>query len=282
MAKNKKVFVIDVAKCNGCHSCQIVCKDEHVANDWAPIAKPQPEIGQFWLEVKERVRGTVPKVKVAYRPHLCMHCDQAPCIESCPVTGALYKREDGLVIIDPVKCTGCRLCVDACPYEGVIYFNEDLNIAQKCTGCAHLLDDGWAEPRCADACPTLAIRFLDEAAAQELMAQGQVWRPELKSKVKPRVYYLGLPQKFIAGTVYDPVEEEVVIGASVTLKPATAAAGKAGTPQTIKTDSYGDFWFEGLPDGLYEVEIASGQKSKVFQGLDTAGADINLGDIPLT
>ncbi len=102
----KKVFVIDVAKCNGCHNCQIVCKDEHVGNDWSPIAKPQPDIGQFWLDLTERVRGTVPKVKVAYRPHLCMHCDNAPCIASCPIEGALYQREDGMVIIDAVKCTG--------------------------------------------------------------------------------------------------------------------------------------------------------------------------------
>ena len=129
-----------------------------------------------------------------------MHCDKAPCIESCPVEGALYKREDGLVIVDPVKCTGCRLCVDACPYEGVICFNEDLNIAQKCTGCAHLLDDGWAEPRCADACPTLALKLMDEDEAKELIAKAEVWRPELKDEVKPRVYYLGLPKKFIAGT----------------------------------------------------------------------------------
>ena len=276
MAKSKKVFVIDIAKCNGCHNCQIVCKDEHVGNDWTPIAKPQPDIGQFWLELTERVRGTVPKVKVAYRPHLCMHCDQAPCIEACPVQGALYKRDDGLVIIDPVKCTGCRLCVDACPYERVIWFNEDLNIAQKCTGCAHLLDDGWTEPRCADACPTLAIRFLDEKDAKELMAKAEVWKPELKAKVKPRVHYLGLPKKFIAGTVYDPAEEEVVIGATVTLKPA---AGKA---LTVATDAYGDFWFEDLADGTYDLQIKSGKKVKTFTGLDTAVADINLGDIPLT
>jgi len=272
----KKVFVIDVAKCNGCHSCQIVCKDEHVANDWTPIAKPQPEVGQFWLELTERVRGTVPKVKVAYRPHLCMHCDKAPCMESCPITGALYKRDDGLVIIDPVKCTGCRNCVDACPYD-VIFFNEDLNIAQKCTGCAHLLDDGWSEPRCADACPTLAIRLLDEDEAQELVAAGEVWKPELKDEVAPRVYYLGLPKKFIAGTLYDPVEEEVVIGAACTL---TATPG--GATLTTQTDSYGDFWFEGIDDGTYDLEIKSGAKVLVFPGLDTTAADINLGDIPLT
>lgn len=271
----KKVFVIDVAKCNGCYNCQIVCKDEHVGNDWTPIAKPQPEIGQFWIQLTEKVRGTVPKVKVSYRPHLCMHCDEAPCIEGCPIEGALYKRDDGLVIIDTVKCTGCRACVDACPYD-VIFFNEDLNIAQKCTGCAHLLDDGWVEPRCADACPTLALRLMDEDEAKELISKAEVWKPELKDKVQPRVYYLNLPKRFIAGTVYDPVEEEVIIDATCTLKPA------GGEVQIVNTDSYGDFWFEGIPAGVYDLEIKSGGKTKVFTGLDTAIEDINLGDIALT
>jgi Fe-S-cluster-containing dehydrogenase component len=106
------------------------------------------------------VRGTVPKVKVAYRPHLCMHCDKAPCIEACPVEGALYKRDDGLVIIDPeVHGTELRDLPVWC-----IYFNEDLNLAQKCTGCAHLIDGGeWQTTRCADACPTEAIKFGDES-----------------------------------------------------------------------------------------------------------------------
>jgi tetrathionate reductase subunit B len=271
----KKVFVIDVSKCNGCHCCQIVCKDEHVGNDWSPIAKPQPDIGQFWLELTERVRGTVPKVKVAYRPHLCMHCDNPPCLTACPVPGALYKRDDGLVIIDTVKCTGCRLCVDACPYD-VIFFNENLNLAQKCTGCAHLIDDGWAEPRCADACPTLAIRFLDETEAKDLIARGEVWKPELKDEVQPRVYYLGLPKKFIAGTLYDPVEEEVIIGATVTL------TGRDGGVCTTRTDEYGDFWFEGLRDGVFDLRLETQGSVRLFPDLDTTDRDINLGDIPIT
>ncbi len=63
-----KVFVHDTSICNGCYNCQIACKDEHVANDWTPYAKPQPEIGQFWLKLTENVRGQVPRVKVAYYP----------------------------------------------------------------------------------------------------------------------------------------------------------------------------------------------------------------------
>jgi len=271
----KKVFVIDVSICNGCHTCQFMCKDEHAGNDWSPIAKPQPEIGQFWVKLEEEVRGSVPKVKVAYRPHLCMHCDNAPCMDACRVPGAVYKRDDGLVIIDPIKCTGCRNCVDACPYK-TIYFNEDLNIAQKCTGCAHLIDNGWSEPRCVDACPTLALKFMDEDDAKDLIANAEVWKSELKDKLRPRVYYLNLPKKFIAGTVYDPVEEEVRIGAQCVL---TALDG--GGKYTVSTNNYGDFWFKDLPDGKFKLEINAGGKVKVFDEVDATAADINLGDIPL-
>jgi tetrathionate reductase subunit B len=274
----KKVFVIDLSICNGCYTCQFACKDEHCGNDWSPIAKPQPEIGQFWVHLQEKVRGTVPKVKVSYRPHLCMHCDNAPCMESCPIEGAIYKRDDGLVIIDTEKCTGCRNCVDACPYK-TIFFNEDLNLAQKCTGCAHLLDSGWSEPRCADACPTLALRMLDEddPETKALIAQAEVWKPERKDQDAPRVYYLNLPKKFIAGTVYDPVEEEVFIGATATLRNVAT-----GDTCTVETDAYGDFWFEGLKDAAYDLELKADGKAKTFTGLDTTAADINLGDVPLT
>lgn len=269
----KKVFVIDTTMCNGCYSCQIGCKDEHVVNDWSPIAKPQPEIGQFWLKMNEKVRGTVPKVKVAYRPHICMHCDNPTCKEYCPVEGAIYKRDDGLVIIDPNKCNGCRRCVGVCPYDS-LYFNEDLNIAQKCTGCAHLLDAGWKETRCADNCPTTCIRVMDEDDAKDIIAKAEVFKPELKDKNKPRVYYFGLPKKFIAGTVFDPAIDEVIIGGECKL------TGTGGT-YTATTDHFGDFWFEDLPDGKFKLEIKAGGKTKVFDDLDTTVADINIGDIAL-
>lgn len=273
---SKKVFIIDIDKCNGCHVCQVACKDEHVGNDWAPIAKSQPDTGHFWLKLTQEVRGSVPKVRVAYRPHLCMHCDTAPCMDACPVEGAIYKREDGLVIIDPIKCSGCRNCVDACPYD-VIFFNEELNIAQKCTGCAHLLDDGWKEPRCVDACPTNAIQWMDEIEAKELILQSEVWKPEMKDILMPRVYYMNLPGRFIAGTVYDPIEKEVIIGADCTLEEKGS-----GTVLRVKTDNYGDFWFEDLAEGKFDLQIEKDGRVESFTGLDTAGKDINLGDIPLS
>jgi len=153
-----KVLIIDAGNCTGCTSCVIACKDEYVANDWSPYSKPQPEYGHFWMKLDKMERGSTPRVRVSYRPHLCMHCDNPPCVGACPVN-AIEKRNDGIVLIDPVVCNGCKqlpskLCMDACPY-GVIYFNDDLGIAQKCTFCAHLLDDqGWKlGPRCYDMCP---------------------------------------------------------------------------------------------------------------------------------
>jgi len=272
--RNKmKVFVIDLSICNGCYSCQIACKDEHVSNDWTPYAKPQPDTGQFWVKILEEVRGTVPKVRVAYRPHLCMHCDEAPCIPACR-RNAIYKREDGIVIIDPEKCAGHRNCIDACPY-GVIYFNEDLNIAQKCTSCAHLLDNGWSKPRCADVCPTEAIKFGEESEFTDLIVGAEVIRPELG--LKPRVYYLNIMKRFVAGTVYDPQQKEVVIGAICTLTDT-----RSGEKLTVSTDNFGDFWFKGLPDnGGYNLHIEKDGIVKAFEDISTR-KDVNLGDIPLT
>ncbi len=266
-----KVFVFDTSICNGCYCCQIACKDEHCANDWTPYAKPQPDTGQFWLKLSEHVRGTVPKVKVHYVPALCNHCDAPACQAACPVEGAIYKRDDGLVIIDPEKCTGCADCVSACPYH-VIYMNEAMSIAQKCTGCAHLLDNGWKEPRCVDVCPTLALKFMEESEAQGLIADAEVLHPEHGQK--PRVYYLNVPKKFIGGTVYDPVEKEIIKGATCTLT-------GAGASRIETTDGFGDFWFEDLDVGTYSVEIeAEGFSPKAFVDVST-GEDVNLGDIPL-
>ena len=164
-------------------------------------------------------------------------------------------------------------CVSVCSSHA-IFINEALNIAQKCTGCAHLLDAGWKEPRCVDACPTGALKFLEEAEAADLVADAELPLPQ--EGLEPRVYYRNIPKKFIAGTVYDPVKKEVVRGAVCTLN-GTGGAAKL----TATTDGFGDFWFEGLDDGTYLLEIkAEGFPVRAFSGL-SLGSDINLGDIPL-
>jgi Fe-S-cluster-containing dehydrogenase component len=134
-------MVIDVGKCNGCYNCFLACKDEHCGNDYFPYSVSQPMIGHFWMKLIEKERGEFPKVKVAYTPVPCMHCDKAACIKIAR-DGAIYKREDGIVMIDPLKAESKKDLISSCPY-GVIYWNEEKRVPQKCTLCAHLLDRGW-------------------------------------------------------------------------------------------------------------------------------------------
>ena len=267
-----KVMIIDLAICNGCHNCQVSCKDEHVANDWTPIAKPQPDTGQFWNKVINLERGTVPKVMVTYHHSICQHCEDAPCITACNAN-AIYRRPDGIVIIDPEKCRGNQLCLEACPYENVIYFNADLNIAQKCTFCAHLLDKGWTETRCSDACPTGAFTFGDEEDLKDVIAKAEFLKPELPTR--PRVYYLNLPKKWIAGEVFDQEADESTQGATV-----TATNTQTGETVSTTTDHYGDFWLKDLLDGSYTLLIEkAGYLTQKLGPFDATQKDVNVGGI---
>lgn len=265
------VFLIDLTRCNGCRNCQIVCKDEHCGQPWMPYAEEQPETGHFWMKVTEKTRGQVPVVKVSYRPTLCCHCDEAPCAQSC-LRDAFTRRADGLLLIDPEACDGCGACVPACPI-GAIYFNDVKNIAQKCTGCAHLLDDGWIEPRCVDACATGALRFGEESAFD---LSGAVCLEEL-SNVGSRVYYRGLPKRFVAGCAVDLACDEVVIGASVMLCDEGGACLGRG-----KTDEFGDFSFEQIEAGVYEIALEAEGYAKKAISVDVRDEDRCVGDIDLS
>jgi Fe-S-cluster-containing dehydrogenase component len=233
-------MVVNVDRCIGCDVCLIVCKDQHVENEYAPYTKPQPETGHFWMQVNDVERADYPAVKLDWLPTPCMHCEDAPCVKASG--GAVYKRSDGIVIIDPVKAVGKQDIVASCPY-GRIYWNADLSLPQKCTFCAHLVDQGKS-PRCVEACPLSVITFGDlddpssEISTKIKALNAEPLHPEFGTK--PKVYYAGLPKPFLSGKVVDGRTGEYLTGATVVL------TGTDGQSHTAITDNYADFEFPGL------------------------------------
>jgi Fe-S-cluster-containing dehydrogenase component len=98
-----------------------------------------------------------------------MHCDDPPCEEACPEE-AIAKREDGIVILDYEKCTGCQLCMEACPFD-VVDFDEGKGIAQKCNLCYQRVDNGLI-PACADnVCLAHCIYFGDPHEIHQMISE---------------------------------------------------------------------------------------------------------------
>lgn len=254
----KRNLIIDIALCHNCNNCVISTKDEYTGNAFPPYAAPQPAHGHDWLRIRRRNRGTAPMVDVAYLPVMCNHCDNAPCMNAAR-DGSIYKRADGIVIFDPVKTKGRKELVKSCPY-GAITWNEELQVPQAWPFDAHLLDSGWKEPRCAQSCPTGAIRAvtagdreMEEIARAENL---QVLLPKLGTR--PRVYYKNLhryAQHFIGGTVITDTAgvEDLAEGIPVRL------TRNGNVLAECVTDAFGDFKFDGLEgDGAkYDVVIAS-------------------------
>jgi Fe-S-cluster-containing dehydrogenase component len=197
------------------------------------------------------------RVKTATVPTPCSHCDNPACVAAAK-DGAAYKRPDGIVIIDPDKAVGQKQIVDACPVNAV-FWNEELQLPQKCTMCAELLDDpdypGF-EPRCVEACPNQALVFGDladpDSEISKLIAANKVTQLECLGDMGSSVVHLNIPTAFLAGTVAYPKElEEVCIGAKVVI--TNQATGET---QEMLTNWAGDYEFEDLPrDTKFTVEI---------------------------
>jgi NAD-dependent dihydropyrimidine dehydrogenase PreA subunit len=126
----------------------------------------------------------------------------APC-QKAARNEAVYRRPDGIILIDPVKARGQKQIVTACPYR-VIEWNEEKQVGQKCTLCAHMLDKGEKEPRCVEACCTGALIFGIDDKIRRLAQKrnAEIMNPEYG--LKTRVFYIGLPKRFVAGTVVSP------------------------------------------------------------------------------
>ena len=261
-------MVIDITKCNACYSCFIACKDEYWDNDYPPYSAAQPRHGQSWIRIEKKEGGSYPHIRVSYMPIPCMQCNAAPCIKAAK-NRAVYKRPDGIVIIDPEKAVGQRQIVDACPY-GAIFWNEEKQLTQKCTFCVHMLEEGKI-PRCVKACPSKAMIFGDlddpESEVSKLVGSGkaEVFHPEYKTK--PRVYYIGLERitknLLAASVVFGDVDE-----CAEKVK-ATLVNKKSGEEETALTDAYGVFEFTGLSAGRYSLKLE-------YAGYAEKTMDVNL------
>jgi Fe-S-cluster-containing hydrogenase component 2 len=201
-------------------------------------------------------------------PVMCNHCDDPPCLKAA-TDGAVRKRPDGIVIIDPEKAKGQKKIMQACPYHA-IYWNEGKDIPQAWPFDAHLLDEGWNKTRAQQACPMNVFRTVnvDDNEMQRIQNEEQleVLRPELGTK--PRVYYKNLHRIntcFVGGTVVTQVDEveECVGDAEAVLSKDGREIGRA------TTDFFGEFKIDGLEpsSGGYQLKVTgpSGSFSTEFE-----------------
>jgi Fe-S-cluster-containing dehydrogenase component len=278
-------MIIDVAECTNCNLCTLATMDEYVDNEWPGYSKPMPRHGHKWINILQKERGQAlegassPMIDIAYVPTMCNHCDDAPCMAKAG--GAIKKRPDGIVLIDPELARGRKDLVEACPY-GHIWWNEELELPQAWPFDAHLIDDGWQQTRGHQSCPTGAMRAIaleDADMARMVRDEGlEVLRPELATR--PRVYYRNLWRYlkcFIGGSVAAEANGAVdcVEGASVKLLKDGNLVAEA------TSDNYGDFKFDRLEEGSgkYTVEVSAQGRRRTVDAL--LGASINLGEIRL-
>jgi tetrathionate reductase subunit B len=148
-------MLIDSNKCGeGCNDCVQACNDEHGLTGF-----DRPATDAQWIrkvKLKDKQTGHTQTL-----PLLCQHCENPPCVDVCP-TGASFKREDGIVLVDKHICIGCRYCMMACPYKARSFVHETLQdqmphaprgkgTVESCTFCVHRVDDGRT-PACVEAC----------------------------------------------------------------------------------------------------------------------------------
>jgi len=251
-------LVVDVARCDNCRVCFLAVKDEYVGNDFPGCSAAQPAQGHNWLDIRRRERGAYPLVEARFMPVTCNHCDAAPCMRAAR-DGAVRKRADGIVIIDPERARGQRQIVEACPYHAVCW-NDDRQIPQAWPFDAHLLDAGWTRTRAEQACPAQVYRTLkvDDEEMQRIRADEglEVLLPELGTR--PRVYYRNLHLMtgcFVGATVVMTVAgvEECAAGVEVVLRHSGREAGRA------TTDAFGEFKIDRLaPNSTgYQLEASA-------------------------
>lgn len=177
----KYVMLVDTERCVKCDACVTACRAE-----WnTPVG-----YSRNWVrEVEGTDANGLPAL--SFVSGRCQHCDNPPCIDSCP-TGASYKREDGMVLIDRDLCTGCEFCLEACPYDAR-YKDPVDGMISKCTFCQPRVDAG-RQPACVEVCFNRALTFGDvndpDSEVNRMLATGD-WKQLVTSETNtaPNLYY---------------------------------------------------------------------------------------------
>jgi tetrathionate reductase subunit B len=215
-SKHHWAFGVDATKCIGCLRCVEACKKENNVNadahhfrTWVERyvyleGEDNPHVDSQHDPVNIEASGSEGEYRFANRygdekvekaffvPKLCNHCTHPACVQVCP-TGATYKTEDGVVVIDHTYCIGCQYCVQACPY-GARFFDERRHVTDKCTWCYHRITKGL-QPACVEVCPTGARIFGDRADKQSTISQfiqnNRVYVLKPETGNAPNVFYVG-------------------------------------------------------------------------------------------
>lgn len=151
-----RALYVDLDRCFGCFTCEVACKQEHdlpVGIRWIKVVQDGP---------KEISGG----LQLDFYPAMCKHCENPACAEACPEE-AISKGTDGLVLINPDSCNGCRACLEGCPF-GLMSWDASTEKASKCTLCTERLDQGL-EPSCVAFCPGKALIVTTERLEEPRM-----------------------------------------------------------------------------------------------------------------
>ncbi len=218
--KHRWAFGVDATRCIGCLRCVEACKaenevslDPHHFRTWVERyayleghdealvdSQSDPQnIAAAGADGSYRFDNRYKDEKVTkafFVPKLCNQCQNAACVQVCP-TGATFRTEDGLVLIDSEYCIGCQYCVQSCPY-GSRFFNAEKGVAEKCTWCYHRITKGQ-QPACVEACPVSARIFGDlnepDSPISEFVRDNrvQVLKPETGNG--PTCFYVGIDKE---------------------------------------------------------------------------------------
>lgn len=221
-------MMIDVGACIGCRRCQHACRLENNIPDepsnmhWIDVYEMENSTSVTSVENIPPVGAVIdyensPKEDHWYLSFNCFHCDNPPCTQVCP-TGATFKDEDGIVLINYDICIGCRYCMAACPYNArrfnwwepkhpasrvspidgsIVGLNEEVplrerGVTEKCTFCVHRVRDG-KKPKCVEVCPVSARHFGDyndpSSEVSILLETERTIRLRENVGTQPKLYY---------------------------------------------------------------------------------------------